>query len=457
VTIVSQRQRLTTGIMAVRATLARREVRLLTRVVAVAVVTLAALNARSLFGQLGAVGHPDPIWLGVALAAEIASMLAYALMVRELLRLGAVRASIQGLLRPMLGGSAMTASLPAGVGASNVYWYKQLRRHGADGRVAALVMTGTSVAGAISLFGLLALGVALAGDAGPLAQVHWWLLRIAALVLVLRFAFAHRLGRLLTTLLRRIAPNVENSHGVRVRRLRKIMAFAYANWLADCLALYASLMAVHATVPARSVILAYILAQLVAQVAVLPGGGGTVELSLATGFAAFGGHHGTVLAGVLLYRFLAYWALIPIGWLAVLFDPVRVKNAASADATSSSRVDPSPLLGDRRANDSVHRIGTIVRSHLARQVGEGRAGAQPELGARSRLPPAARPANRSEAGVASPSISPPSVPRVADPMSLDVAEYRGAGKARPMNCSPELNTANRRQALIFLRRWDARQ
>jgi uncharacterized membrane protein YbhN (UPF0104 family) len=74
------------------------------------------------------------------------------------------------------------------------------------------------------------------------------------------------------------------------------------------------------------VILVYVLAQLVAQVAVLPGGGGTVELSLATGFAAFSGYHGTVFAGVLLYRFLACWGLIPIGWIAVMLDRARVKS-----------------------------------------------------------------------------------------------------------------------------------
>jgi uncharacterized protein (TIRG00374 family) len=141
----------------------------------------------------------------------------------------------------------------------------------------------------------------------------------------------------MTSLLRRIAPNVENCHNVRVRRLRKVMAFAYANWLFDCAALYASLMAVHATVPARSVILVYILAQLVAQVPVLPGGGGTVELSLATGFAAFGGDHGTVFAGVLLYRVLACWGLIPIGWLAVVFDRPR----ATAAHTARQRLDPA--------------------------------------------------------------------------------------------------------------------
>jgi hypothetical protein len=57
---------------------------------------------------------------------------------------------------------------------------------------------------------------------------------------------------------------------------------------------------------------------------------------------------------------------------------------------------------------------TNHRPNLNPDPGEGRAGAQPELGARSQLPPAARPANRSEAGVASPSISPRSIPRAAD-------------------------------------------
>jgi uncharacterized membrane protein YbhN (UPF0104 family) len=324
--LASLHQWLTSQIGKARMVLARREVRILLRILTLVLVGLAAMNSRALFGRLGAVGHPDPAWLGIAVAAELASLLAYALMARELLRLGGARAPVIGLLRPMLGGSAMTASLPAGVGASNVYWYRQLRRYGADGRLAALVMTGTSVAGAISLLGLLAIGVALAGNAGPVAGIRGWLLGIAVLVLVLRFAFAHRLGRLLTSLMRRIAPRVEDRHDVRVRRMRMVMASAYVNWLTDCGALYASLMAVHATVPARGVILVYVFSQLVNNVALIPGGGGTVELSLAVGFSSFGHHSGAVLAGVLLYRVLNCWALVPIGWLAVVVDPARVRR-----------------------------------------------------------------------------------------------------------------------------------
>jgi hypothetical protein len=204
--IAPRRQRLRKWITAVRARLARPEVRILARVLAIAVVALVALKSKSLFGRLGNVGHPDAGWLGVAVTVEFASLVAYALMVRELLRLGGVTARAPSLLRPTLAGIAMGASLPAGVGASNVYWYKQLRRHGADRGLSVLVMTGTSVAGAISLLGLLAIGIALAGHTGPLGDAYAWLVCVAAAVLVLRVAFAHRLGRMLTSALRRIAP-----------------------------------------------------------------------------------------------------------------------------------------------------------------------------------------------------------------------------------------------------------
>jgi uncharacterized membrane protein YbhN (UPF0104 family) len=330
----AQRQRVAKRTASARATLARRDVRIVARVLAVAIVVLVALNSKSLFSQIGNIGHPDGAWVGLAVAAEIFTLLVYSLMVREFLRLGRVTARSYSFVRPSLVGTAMTASLPGGVGASNLYWFNALRRQGADGRLAALVMAGTSIAGAISLAGLLAIGIALAGNAGPLAPVHAWLLCIAAMVLVLRLVFSQRLGRLLTRVLRRIDTKLEPSQTVRAHRLRMIMLFAYTNWLIDCVALYASLQAAHAPVPARGVVLVYVLAQLVNQLAVLPGGGGTVELSLAGGFAAFGARHGSVFAGVLLYRFLSCWGLIPLGWLGFALEQAHANRIAQASTGS---------------------------------------------------------------------------------------------------------------------------
>jgi hypothetical protein len=350
--IAFQCDRLARPIAAARATLARREVRLAGRILALALLALVALKSKALFSRLGNIGQPDPAWVCAAIAAETASLFAYSLMVGELLRLGGVRPPGHSFVRPSLVGVAMTASLPGGVAASNVYWWGALRRHGADRRLAALVMTGTSVAGAISLIGLLVVGVALAGKTGPLGHVHVWLVCLAVMLLVLRLAFTRPLGRLLTRALHRVDPKVEPRHRVRVRRLRLTMLFAYANWLLDCAALYASLQSVHAPVPARSVILVYVLAQLVAQLALLPGGGGTVELTLATGFAAFGHHGGTVLAGALLYRFLSCWGLIPVGWLGFILERARTRNrrhsqTRSARATQDREGSPPGWLTER--------------------------------------------------------------------------------------------------------------
>lgn len=46
----------------------------------------------------------------------------------------------------------------------------------------------------------------------------------------------------------------------------------------------------------------------------LPGGGGTVEASLALGLAAYGGTSGGIVAGVILFRLVSAWGLVPLGW-----------------------------------------------------------------------------------------------------------------------------------------------
>ena len=101
------------------------------------------------------------------------------------------------------------------------------------------------------------------------------------------------------------------------------------SWLLDCACLVASLDAVGAGVPARGVLLTYALARIVAAIPLLPGGGGTVELSLSLGFAAFGHTSGPMLGGVLLYRVLCCWGLVPIGWLAVALDGRRLASRAA--------------------------------------------------------------------------------------------------------------------------------
>jgi hypothetical protein len=58
-----------------------------------------------------------------------------------------VTARLGPLLRATVGGIAMSASLPGGHAASAAYWYRQLRKEGADGGLAALAMVGSMLAG----------------------------------------------------------------------------------------------------------------------------------------------------------------------------------------------------------------------------------------------------------------------------------------------------------------------
>jgi len=278
-----------------------------------ALLALAAFRSRSVLPSLGRLDHPAASWLSIAVLAEVGSLTAYALVVRELLRVGEVRARTSALLRATVGGIAMSASLPGGQVASAAYWYKQLREEGAGRSLTALAMVGSMIAGVLSLAVLFVAGVVAAGGEGPLAAARMPIVEVAAGLVILGVLFrdrAYRLGR-------RLVPGLPAGYSPSRRSLLSIGALAFANWLLDCACLWAALAAMHANVPVRSVLLAYTLAQLVASVPLLPGGGGTVEASLILTFTAFHHASASIVAGVLLFRLISCWGLVPVGWLAV--------------------------------------------------------------------------------------------------------------------------------------------
>ena len=306
-----------------------RTLRIVLGSAAIALLVCAALRSRSVLPSLGRLGHPDASWLLVAVVAQVVSLAAYALVVRELLRVGDVVARMSALLRATLGGIAMSASLPGGQVASAAYWYKQLRQEGAARSLTALAMVCSMLAGVPSLAALFVVGVVAAGGEGPLAAARVPILESCAVVVVLAIVFRRGTARAVARLVRRLAPGLPEGYSPERGSLLAIGVLAFANWLLDCVCLCAALAAVHASVPARSVLLAYTLAQLVASLPLLPGGGGTVEATLVLTFAAFQHTSASVLAGVLLFRLISCWGLIPVGWLAVLLErrPALLRRA----------------------------------------------------------------------------------------------------------------------------------
>ena len=290
----------------------------------VLVVAVAALHFRPTLPSLSQIGHPAPAWLGLALLAELASLLAYALIVRELLAVRGVSGRVRELLRATVGGIAIGASLPAGQALSTAYWYRLLRQEGAAPGTAAVALAGAMLAGIVSLAGVLVLGVTAAGDSGPTASIRVPILIGAAAAVALHRAFGRHLARFAHSGIARLTSAPIHELALRGRSQLQIACLAYLNWLLDCVCLLASLLAVGAHVPLRSILLTYALSQVVASIPLLPGGGGTVEVSLSLGFAAFGHTSSAVVAGVLLFRLISCWGLIPIGWAAVALDGRRL-------------------------------------------------------------------------------------------------------------------------------------
>jgi uncharacterized membrane protein YbhN (UPF0104 family) len=260
--------------------------------------------------------HVSPGWLLLALASEAASLVVYAAIVGRLLQLGGVAAPLRTLLGITVAGIAMTNSLPGGGAVSGAYWYQQLRRQGADRPLAAIVILAASVTGLVTLVYLTLLGIAVAGSHSVFSGVRGPILIGAALFVAVRIYFHRPIARGFRWLALRTAGPDERIVARRVppHEFAILMVLGYLNWLLDCCTLLAALLAVHARVPWAGVLVAYSLGQLIANLPFLPGGGGTVEATLALGLVAVGGRTGPTVAGVILFRLISAWGIVPIGW-----------------------------------------------------------------------------------------------------------------------------------------------
>jgi uncharacterized membrane protein YbhN (UPF0104 family) len=321
-----------------------RAARAAVTIAGVAAVVVCLLQMGSSLPRLDQLGHPNALWLTVAILVEVASLVAYALIVREVLAMWHVHEQLPALLRATVGGIAIGTTLPVGQALSLTYWYRQLRSAGANPRLAAFALLAAGVAGAVSLALLLLVGVAVAGNSGPLVGERLPLLATGAVLLVLGVVFRRRVGDCVRALLGRHGlPRPDDDSDGR-RRLIKIGALACLNWLLDCASLFAALLAVGAAVPVHGVLVTYALAQIVNQLPLpLVGGGGTVELSLSLGFSAFGHTTGEVLAGILLFRLISCWALVPLGWLMVGFDNQRVARRRATRLHRCAPLDAEAL------------------------------------------------------------------------------------------------------------------
>jgi uncharacterized membrane protein YbhN (UPF0104 family) len=314
-----------------------------------ATAALLAAGAVSVAGEWdsvrAALGHLTHLhWFAVkwAIYAEALSVLALALLTSILLRAGGRRLSLGQVLGLTLAGNALSSSVPAGPAWAATFSFAQLRRRGVSRRIAAWVLAMSTALSVTALVALLAVGAIVAGGRGPAAAL--WPLSVIlaaglAVALPVLAAVVRRSGWLA-----RIT-------SLRPRRRDLAGAFAAASlgWIADCLCLVASIMAVSGRVPWQGLLAVYALTQVSQALPFTPGGVGVVEGTASLLLIAYGMAPATALAAVLLYRIISFWAILPIGWGAAggllaygrrrRYAPIRVSSStglARSYAGSSS-------------------------------------------------------------------------------------------------------------------------
>ncbi len=289
-------------------------------------------------GELaGASGYLDHLrwgWIILGAAAEGGSLVAFAMVQRNLLRAGGVTLGPGPITAVTLVSITITNSIPAGPVMAALFTFRQFRRRGADDVLAAWVIMATFVFAGVSLALVAGIGAAVAGAEGAnldLIGVIVTVLIGAVLMGVLfvqhraliwlvsaAFRLCHRVsGWPRGDLAARIDAVISRLTAIRlsVGQALGVTAWGLANWFLDCSCLGMAFRAVGVGIPWKGLLLAYGGAQLAVNLPVTPGGLGVVEGTLTIALVAYGGAETSTVAAVLLYRILSFWGELPFGWI----------------------------------------------------------------------------------------------------------------------------------------------
>ena len=336
-----------------RAKACRPSRRLLRAVITVPIAIVLVSERASLLSAADRLGRISPLWLALSLGAETVSFLAAAELQHHLLAGTGARVDRRSLLALSYAGTAISSAFPAGAAVSGRYSYRALTRRGVAAGDAAWVLGATAVLSIVTLALLGLVGAQLRGLAVLCSAVGGLvgaavLFVAAAAVAALVWSSHHRgrlepLARSLTArcgaarsivarwLGRPSPPADTGTGGVRgpcesavgnemtglgPARLSAAVGLAGANWLADVAALAVAFVALGVDVPWQGLLFAYAVTQLVTSVPLLPGSIGVAEGSMTAALVSSGVHPDAAVAGVLAYRLVSFWLVLPAGWLA---------------------------------------------------------------------------------------------------------------------------------------------
>lgn len=290
-----------------------------------------ASRRRQLLGGLELLRHPDFPLVGVAVAAEAISLLAMAREEWLFLQPGRVHIGTFKMAELTAAHNAITMSVPGGVAWSTAFLFDQLRRRGADRTLAGWAILASGAVSSFSLFLILAAAVEMTST-GPTtgAKVPIALLAAIPPMVAVVAAAVHGRGISHEDVTSWIKGRLHRWPGAlrwvettsrRMRRYQpsglqwaRSFVMSFANWGFDLACLVFSIRALSSKVPWPGVLVAYVLAKVAGMLPITPGGIGVVEAGLTGLLVVYGMSARTAWGATLLYRFLSFWVLLPIGW-----------------------------------------------------------------------------------------------------------------------------------------------
>ena len=289
-------------------------------------------------------------WIGLALAAELASLLAFSA-VTYLLVEPDRRPVFRRVVRADLVSIGLSHAVPAGSAAGTVLGYKLLADEGAGSLQAGFAKVTQSLISVVVLqwllWGALAMMVLFGSPSAPyvvmagigaiavigILALAWLLVRREHVVERMAVPVFSVLPRVNAT---RISRNVRrlskrlNRLAGRPATLAWVSAWSLANWVFDGLALWASLRAFGYVGGLVELTLAFSVVQIAASLPISVGGLGIVEGSLVPLLVGLGTGSSIAVLGVLTWRLFNYWLPLPMGAAAyLLIAAERRRNGGS--------------------------------------------------------------------------------------------------------------------------------
>ena len=281
-------------------------------------------------------------WLLLALAAELASLVAFSVVTRWLVQ-PRDRPPFRRVLRIDLVTIALSHAVPAGAAAGTLVGYEMLEEEGVGRVEAGFVKVSQSLLSQLLLQLLLALALALQLVFYAASPPALGLTAAGSVMFVLVGVFAWLLGRhpgVIARIARRTLgwiPKLTHDRldrgvdelAARVqdllahpRLLAWICLWSMGNWIFDLASLWASMRVFGHPPNLVLLTVAFAAAQVLASIPISPAGLGIVEGSLVALLTGFGTPTSVAVLGTLTWRLFNYFLPLPIG--AVAYAAIRV-------------------------------------------------------------------------------------------------------------------------------------